>query len=554
MKRISIFAGLTVILFCLFPMKTYAYSDEELCEMASDYYFSIYQQYPPIVEVDHVEGNMVTLHLYEVVTDVLDTGEEVGHTATWDWYEIDRDSGIGTDFMGEPVDLSSFAVESGEHAEEGLDGSLFEKSSLVYNNDLALIAAKLSDAAEDKDGSRIRELYSRLGYKGDVFLGNYKASLAYSIADKEIEVDGKTMYLLTLTARGSKTASEYWKDFSTGATKDFLGYKAYDVVYDFEEEIWKGLNQYLEEHAYLYDGNLKVFITGHSLGGAAANLTAARFTHFTDGGAWWSGILGQEDIYAYTFGAIDSIKSGASIGENFENIHNIYNFYDSFGPSEYGAMLPSGVGTVYAKFGHIDMFAKQYREDGYLKFDTANHNMPGYIDALENGYVVCRQGGVRIIISCPVQVVVLYHGQVVGLIQDNEVVREASEVPMTVIGESKYILFGETEGYSIFIKAAKKGEMSYSVENLSEGTAAVFENIALTEGKTIRSRVTNSPDETRLYVVGNDGKDKKEIAVDGTERYVSFPVPGVFVFGACLLLLFLLRAVLKRKKRYSRDV
>ena len=51
------------------------------------------------------------------------------------------------------------------------------------------------------------------------------------------------------------------------------------------------------------------------------------------------------------------------------------------------------------------------------------------------------------------------------------------------------------------------------VEKLSDGTAAVFENIVLTEGKNIRSEVKDSLEKTRLYVVGKD--EKNEIAIDG---------------------------------------
>ena len=79
---------------------------------------------------------------------------------------------------------------------------------------------------------------------------NYGGDLAYAIAYKAVRSKGDVTYILAITARGSQTLSEYWKDFSTSATKDFLGYSAYDVVYDFEEEIWTGLSLYLKEHDF----------------------------------------------------------------------------------------------------------------------------------------------------------------------------------------------------------------------------------------------------------------------------------------------------------------
>ena len=75
-----------------------AYSDDELCELAKNYYFKQNGSIPPIIEVDHEseEGNTIVIHLYEVVVD---------HTATYDWYYIDRNTGKGTDFSGNEIDL-----------------------------------------------------------------------------------------------------------------------------------------------------------------------------------------------------------------------------------------------------------------------------------------------------------------------------------------------------------------------------------------------------------------------------------------------------------------
>lgn len=74
------------------------YTDEELCEYAKQYYCLMNGLEPPIVEVDSVDGDNVTIHLYE------DNGENI---STWDWYCVSRETGKGTNFMGEEIDLSS---------------------------------------------------------------------------------------------------------------------------------------------------------------------------------------------------------------------------------------------------------------------------------------------------------------------------------------------------------------------------------------------------------------------------------------------------------------
>lgn len=75
-------------------MEVQGHSDEELCDMAREYY----QYMNPdalvlprlVVDVDHTEGDTVLLHLYEVVDN---------HTATYDWYTINRNTASGTDFL-----------------------------------------------------------------------------------------------------------------------------------------------------------------------------------------------------------------------------------------------------------------------------------------------------------------------------------------------------------------------------------------------------------------------------------------------------------------------
>lgn len=78
--------------------KSSGYTDAELCKMAQDYYERHNGFRPPISEVDGTNGDIVTIHLYEIVGD---------HTATSAWYDIDRKSAKGTDtIFGDPVDLN----------------------------------------------------------------------------------------------------------------------------------------------------------------------------------------------------------------------------------------------------------------------------------------------------------------------------------------------------------------------------------------------------------------------------------------------------------------
>ena len=56
------------------------YTDEELCKLAADYYYKNHNQKAPIVEIEDTRGDLVTIHLYEIVND----GGGEGHTTTYD--------------------------------------------------------------------------------------------------------------------------------------------------------------------------------------------------------------------------------------------------------------------------------------------------------------------------------------------------------------------------------------------------------------------------------------------------------------------------------------
>ena len=78
------------------------YTDEELCKLAGNYYYKKHNQKAPIVEIDDIRGDLVTIHLYEIVND----GGGEGHTATHDWYYVSRKTGKGEDLFSNKIDLT----------------------------------------------------------------------------------------------------------------------------------------------------------------------------------------------------------------------------------------------------------------------------------------------------------------------------------------------------------------------------------------------------------------------------------------------------------------
>ncbi len=288
---------------------------------------------------------------------------------------------------------------------------LFQNSAEEYNNELAKLGAMLSCAAE-KGADKLSDCYRDLGCGGDILTGGYGKGkrFAYGIACRSIYVKGVETNLLFVTARGSSEVNEFLGDRFTKAKSFFFGYNAYDLPYEFKVELMGALTEFFEEpaHQSLREKPLKIFVTGHSLGGAAANLLAAQLNMFIKTGYWyWA--RGNSNIYCYTFGSIDSLKlpshgSGPlsrnisdsdSINSNYpitlgyENIHNIYNYYDSFGPNGKWFLTAAG-NSGRGRFGHLDMFGRDFG-DGLTS--CHNHEIENYLTAVNDGEVVHRSNG-----------------------------------------------------------------------------------------------------------------------------------------------------------------
>lgn len=276
---------------------------------------------------------------------------------------------------------------------------LFEYPATNYNNDLALVAAEMSQQARDTTGEGIKGLYSSYDiyacetyyYTSNPKFGDLEISAgggAFAIGQDTLNIDGVDTTILIITARGTTTWGETFGDLWKGWYLDpnkvhsFLDRTVWDNVYDFEEKIWEGIDNYINKYPVIQSKeNLKILITGHSLGGAAANMIGARFTNGVGSGEWWGDKLSKDDIYTYTFGAIKVLTNESNVSVGYENIHNIYNYYDSYGPN--GNQKDTNASSLNAKFGHTDLYFLEEEEDGSNVWNSCNsHKMSTYKEAL----------------------------------------------------------------------------------------------------------------------------------------------------------------------------
>lgn len=411
----------------------------------------------------------------------------------------------------------------------------FSSSSTNPNNELAKFAGLLSTGVyHDADKPSIRDIYHTLGIPEDNWVDNAvnrSRQLSFSIAEKTIYINEEEYLLLMITARG--TITEQLRDHFTRADTPFGQYMSYGLIDEFRRNIWGELNAFVETHPEIAAAKLKVLITGHSLGGAAANLLGAEFNMKVKGGGWYN-LTRKEDIYVYTFGALDSIDrkaEGITVQEGYENIHNIYNFHDSFGPKGWPIFTAAG-NSGYGKFGHIDLF---YTDRDKGKFGAQeNHSIYNtYLEAVFGGKVFYAEGQI-LTIHCPVDVRV-YEGETLVCEIVNETINyTVTTLPTIVYEMEKVIGLMDGHAYRIEITARESGEMKYAIINSSTGRVKKsFEEIKLAPKKLFLSEVGNgiSISDVKLYVLNDDGEPIREVHQDGTETEI-VPPSGTIYFLA----------------------
>ncbi|MBR2185803.1 MAG: hypothetical protein IJ857_00530 [Lachnospiraceae bacterium] len=407
---------------------------------------------------------------------------------------------------------------------------LLRESPGNYDHALSLAAVELSEEAEDDSDARIKEVYQKFGLK-EVSTIDYGADYAYAIGYAPITGGN----VIVITARGSKTLKEFIEDRYTSLKEDtiFSPYSRYVYAnaFDFEEKIWNGLNLYLGSHPSIkQEEKVKIAVFGHSLGGAAANLLAARLNIMLKEGEFLADQMEVNDVYAYTFGAIDGITA-QNVYKGFENIHNIYNYYDTFGPNGQGAfgLKPAGA-TSYGRFGNNERFHYNFDPESDYKSFT---NHVSYRKAIEKRleYSNSMQDYIKYSALCPVDIEISHDGVIKGRIIDDAVDGSVTEIPMFVYDGHKYFAVPKGKGYEVRISATDGGSMDCFMEDELNGESRIkeYKNIGLEKGKTFLSYSENSVGNCRIYLLDENGEIRCEINTDGSENVSGEGTDGMSV-------------------------
>ena len=260
-------------------------------------------------------------------------------------------------------------VSANDNPKDLLSDNLFYNAD-HYNNDLALACATLCCNVDDISG------YFPEGQSRQYTWDQDSRAFHVGIGYKTINTYGSPKNLLVIACRGTGGDSpfEILGDFFKDAKhKPFENQDALFAPYKYWESIERDVKHFTAEHPEIYDYPIVYLVTGHSLGGAAANLKGAQLTNENRS-------RGRDRVFVYTFGAIKAIASEENIERGYDNIFNIYNYNDTFGP--HGGNAPMGVSDPYYKFGRTLLCWFRYEESSPTSLE--NHDMGHYRLAVEN--------------------------------------------------------------------------------------------------------------------------------------------------------------------------
>lgn len=266
----------------------------------------------------------------------------------------------GTDAVQTTVRYISEIAEGNDSGNElgivstglSFDDAWFSEDPTVYNHDLARACAVLAAVANSEsayyggktDVDFAAEALGALGFtdiRTDSYAGRSAATdevaaiftgstdvTAYVLAHKAL-ADGRD--LVFVGVRGT-FGSEWLSNFNfqnssdDGDANEHLGFTRA------EAEISDTLAAYCDELGIDAE-SAALLVTGHSRGGAVANLLAARFDGngaTADGDAALGGgaSFAPERVYAYTFAAPNTTQAADAGGARYANIFNIVNATD----------------------------------------------------------------------------------------------------------------------------------------------------------------------------------------------------------------------------------
>jgi alpha-tubulin suppressor-like RCC1 family protein len=380
----------------------------------------------------------------------------------------------------------------------------------IYNHELATLAAELSNLAYTR--TSLHNRFIELGMENII---PYTVTappfnndlLDFDIASRQIELANGSHTLVFVVVRGTPILNlTQWIDNTRVSSAS--GDNAHGGFRQAQIHVLNNLNEYLRIHSIpcptTFEGNRTLILfTGHSRGGAVANLMAAdsidRQLRFS-----------RNNVYAYTFAAPNVIRFAVTGDSIYNSIFNIINRNDAF-PLVPRSPLPP---NQWRRFGvdmpiimpGINSHASALYRDWMVSNPGLSYSAFRDLDRRQQ-----RLSPIVLGFKCPVDITVYDNsGNIVAAIINGVPVNfdDSSAFAFAMDG-IKYVFLPDGT-YSVEIVATDNGTMTFSIDIFDVDTGEIIErnefgNVPLQTGMEFISEIseTATPSDVRLFVMEN---------------------------------------------------
>lgn len=434
------------------------------------------------------------------------------------YFDTNDDNGLSAHYGYKYINAAENEIPDGVRYYGGavdteITEDMFRQDSTEYHKDIAEIAVALSASAYN--GSRdagyyINSAYRQLGFKSDniEIYGYPSEDYSFSIASRQVE----NTTLLAVTLKGNSGQNDFYNQIKQPFSQPFMNSMTNPDYYDFYIRVKNSLDEYISEHKEILnsaqDGNLKVLISGHSIGGAAASLLGAEI-----GSSDSMLKIPEEDIFVYTFGSPCVYNSEMPC----ENVINVMNENDVV------TLIPFGVKSGKTVAFESGTFGKScYEPEIYVE------NLPENPD-----YITYTQ----IKINNPYAEY--------NITEDNNILNDYSRK----ISDDENTCIYVPSDCSINFHGNTEEILTLSVSD-QNGFERSYENISLTDGKNIEYDIKSA----EMYVNDENGTHIMKISTDGTETEINSDekknlIPVMAGTGGALVLAVISTALIRHRKK-----
>lgn len=440
------------------------------------------------------------------------------------------------------MSMSGVSLASAKSAQYTIYGRNFTRNfdyyisntdSAVYNPELANMSAAMSKAVYDE--TDVKNAFTSLGFDANDFVYyDYNGALepykcCHAIGLKKSDYNNDILCLVVVRGTvGNIFSSDWIGNYSITTTEDgkHSGFaKSADYLYSCIKKMMKEKN---------LTGKVKYVLTGHSRGGAIADLLSVKLME--------NGVK-SSDVYNYNF-AIPNVARKTTFA-SYNNIFNLCNREDPvpFLPENLDGIF-DGSGETWGKFGNTYWFSKEaegtiiplYNHDMelYLEFFDQKLEPSEWDDSsedsgifnVENGWAVRIQGEADIAVTDG-------NGSKMATLTNGEVKYQPGflgDIMIVTEGDNKVIYIKGDMDFNIALVGTKKCTITYTVEKYDYITSEVLESktfsaIGMKNKKELYSSVRTDKklSDVKMYVVKTYNGVRinvYEVNENGTEREI----------------------------------